>query len=527
MLFFADAKCTTKFLVTAVNQLYGVQLRIFPSVGGIIEDWSNYQEKDIRDYYLSTECGESYDKCMPPLVIFTDSLTVSVEHPTISVVVLPLSKAFGLLLIDGGGIINNIHILDLSNHDCSPTSVYHIKNSYYAICLNSVTNIVRLLELRLNTTHIDRSYVSDLEHPRINSVENMTNSIYIDLPSQSGSLIYFATGYEIFYFEPLDYLYGELDINNGLEENDCFVTAIDYIGGWEMIVYCNNDQAIYIDLNREFIFEIVDYVSGGQPYVCPNPDVYLAVFAEAGYVQYAFRSTQQAKNFEIFSDEFDNGICVGSIDTTLFVFTDRERGTQLLNASGNSIRSLSDTTCTNYPCQPLVLLEDQYLAIREKRGVNWYISLFDTHNNFSLVLEAKHTRADLMAITGSKTSNCTPTLPSKVLTSTTTFHPLPTITPSSIIHHQSSHTSNLNPLTLTVSLVTVGCAIIAIIVGVIFIIIGLMYSKRKRKSLHSSTVYAASQPISFEQRRHIHSQMVPGTNIEGTLILYVVVLLTI
>ena len=508
--FSADAECTTKFLVTAKNQMYGVQLRIFPSVGGIIEDWSTYQERQIRDYYLSPECGESYNKCTPLLVILTNTLTLSVEQ-IISIVILPLSQAFGLLLIDSTGLINKIHILDLSDHDCSPTSVYHIKNSYYTVCLNSETNIVRLLELHLNTTHIDNSYVSNLEHPHLSSVHNMTNSIYVDLQSQSGSLIYFATGYEIFYFEPLDYLFGELYIDNGLEENDCFATAIDYIGGWEMIVYCDNDQAVYIDLNREFIFETIDFAKDGRPYVCPNPDVYLAVFAEASYVQYAFRSTKQTKNFEIFSDEFDNGICVGSMDTTLFVFTDRERGTQLLNASGSSIRSLSDTTCTNYPCQPLVILEDQYLAIREKRGINWYISLFDIHDNFSLVLEAKHTSADLMAIAGSQTSNCTQSF--KIFSSQTTFQPLPTMIPTFNIHHQSHSDTSL---ILSVS-ATVGCAIIAIIVVIIVVVIifGLIFFKRKRKSSHSLPVYVASQPIAFEQRRHIHSQMVPGTSIEG------------
>ena len=384
-----------------MNSAKGVELRISPGRNS----GYNYQDKSIEDYFLSSECGRDFVNCQA-FVLAADS--ASENSPTLAaqsfIAIVPLNESLAFQKLtrdDNKGFLSfseeDPYIHDLRGVNCSPASPpYRVGYHHYMLCYNTDAEFVTLLTLKLNETHTEDIKVLDDEYLHVSSVRSVTNSLLVDLPEESDTVIFFATGYNIYYYKPLDGIVGELDI--GLEENDFFVTAIDYIGGWEMIAYCNNDQAIYIDLNREFIFETVDYRSDGQPHVCPNPDVYLAVFAEAGYVQYAFRSTQQAKNFELFSDEFDNGICVGSIDTTLFVFTDRERGTQLLNASGNSIRSLSDTTCTNYPCQPLVLLEDQYLAIREKRGINWYISLFDTHNNFSLVLEAKHTRADFMAV---------------------------------------------------------------------------------------------------------------------------------
>ena len=364
-----------------------------------------YQDKSIPGHHLSSECGSDFLKCQTFVLAVDSASERSNPAPAVQnfIALVPLNRSLGfqkLIHDDDKGFLSfseEPHIHDLRRVNCSPASPpYRVGYYHYMLCFNSEAKFVTLLTLKLNETRTEEIEVLDDEFLHITSVHSLTNSLLVDLPAQSDTVIYFATGYNIYYYKPLDGIIGELDV--GLEENDCFATAIDYIGGWEMIVYCDNDQAVYIDLNREFIFETIDYVSDGRPYVCPNPDVYLAVFAEASYVQYAFRSTEQAKNFELFSDAFDNGICVGSMDTTLFVFTDRERGTQLLNASGSSIRSLSDTTCTNYPCQPLVILEDQYLAIREKRGINWYISLFDIHDNFSLVLEAKHTSADLMAV---------------------------------------------------------------------------------------------------------------------------------
>ena len=320
-------------------------------------------------------------------------------------VILLLEKSLGFLKLTTDSVTGFLsfggeaHIHDLRIIDCSPASpLYAVGNYNYMLCANSESNFLILLTLKLNVTHLDKSAVLDEEYLHLTSVRNLTNSLLVDLPEQSGTVIYVAAEYTVYTYKPLYGIIQELDV--GLEENDCFAMAIEYIGGWEMIVYCDNDRAVYVDINREYISAIADFSRHGRPYVCPNPIIYLAVYAEEEYVLYEFLDTNQAINFEVLLSKFDNGVCVGSMDTTLFAFTDRERGTRLLNASDGSIRSLSGATCINHPCQPLVVLKDHYLAIREKRGVNWYVSLLDTHNNFSLVLEAGHVRADLMAVIG-------------------------------------------------------------------------------------------------------------------------------
>ena len=495
--------CSTMTLMTARNQEYGVELRIFNGVS------STYQEIEINNNFLSTECGDSYKKCEHLLLIpvtQNENNSALFTQQTKFIVVIPLLKALGLIVIGSTGLADKTYVLHLSTHECSPTAVYHIQNSYYTLCLNSESNILKLLELHLNTTTVENSYASNLEQPHLNSVDNMTNSLYVDLPSQSGSWILFANGYEIFYFEPLDYLLGELDVD--LEENDCFATAIEYIGGWEMIVYCDNDRAVYVDINREFIFATVDFAKDGHPYVCPNPNVYLAVYAEEGYIQYANRTTKQATNFEVFSSEFDNGVCVGSMDTTLFAFTDRERGTRLLNASDGSIRSLSGATCINHPCQPLVVLKDRYLAIREKRGVNWYVSLLDTHNNFSLVLEAGHVRADLMATFGSQSvGDCIGNhMPTSSVVSLPTTKTLPAVTQAPGSHIQPGHTP---VLVISLSVVAFVCIVVVVVVTVSVVVIYL--NRWKERFL----ACAASPHVGFEQRRDIEAQMVLGTYSRG------------
>ena len=395
LVLFLGAVHSNKFLVTATNVTNGVEIRTYDNSNS-----DSFEKTEITGYSLPLECGISFQKCHQLAIVSVNRSSLA-ERSYVAIV--PLARALGLLDIKVNSIgfpyiSGDPYIIDLSEpkYNCSPTSIYKIKNTHYIVCSNADAYYVKLLELKLNATHIEKSFVPSTEYPHLESVHNLTNSVYVNLPSQSGHVIFFATGYEVFYFMPLQYVIGELDID--LRGNDCFATSIDYIGEWEMLVYCDNNRAVYVDINSESIFATVDFNKDGQPYVCPNPDVYLAVYTEQHYIQYAFRSTKEGKDFQLSGRKFDNGICGGSQNITLFAFTDKKRGTQLLNASAGSIRSLSDATCINYPCQPLVMLQDQYLVIREKRGVNWHISVLDSDDNFSLVLEARYTEADLMAI---------------------------------------------------------------------------------------------------------------------------------
>ena len=404
---FADGVCINRFLVTVSNQTRGVDVRIFPGVNSN-KDWPSYDQKEITGYFLPPECGKDYFKCDQPLVVSSTSTlgasaTQREQAQQSYVVIVPLAKSIALLKLEIGsdGMLyfkKDLHIINLSGpkYDCSPTSVYHIRSSYYVVCPNSNSEHIKLLELRLNTTKLDESHLPVLENPHIDSTPNLTNSLYINMEPDGDPVIFFTTGYEMYFFRPIDYLIESWDIR--LRDDNCYATSIEYIGESEMIVHCKNDRAVYVDLNRESIFATVEYSKDGQPYVCPNPDVYLGVNTVADYIVYALRSSQYVKNFNIPMLNFNNGICLGSQNETLFAYTDRETGVHLLNISNSLVTTLSTTSCINYSCQPLVVLQERYLVIREKRGASWFVLVLDSTDNFSLALEAQHSEADLMAL---------------------------------------------------------------------------------------------------------------------------------
>ena len=491
--------------MTFTNQTNGVEVRIYSGVSNNV-DLTNYELREVNNHYLSQECGETFRKCNQPLVVTVNNPPHTESSGETSIVIFPLSRALGLLALHivNDTIGDELVVKDLTQYDCNPTSIYRIRNSHYIICSNAGTGYIRLLELKLNGTHLQESTVSDLEYLDIDSAHNRTNTLYVDLPSRSGSVIYFASGYNLYYFKPLDYLTGELSVD--LQGSHCSATAIDYVGGWEMIVYCEDDRAVYISIDRESIFESVEYSKEGRPYVCPNPDVYLGVITETEYIKYAFRSTKQVMDYGVPMSNFDNGVCLGTEDVTLFAFTDQQRGTRLFNATGSYVHLLSDTACTNYPCQPLVVLQDRYLVIREKRRGIWYSSLFDSHENFSLALEAKHSRADLIAIVESQNMvNCSPAdvgRSSYVLSASTT----PVLKPQYNAH-------------IGLFIITASAAVVAVVLVVLCTLCVCIYV-RHRKCTSLDTIVVSVPNIGFEQRRDItgHSTMVAGIAMEGIYI---------
>ena len=448
------------FLLTAKNQTGGVELRIYPDADGDAK-WPSYGQREVGGTLLSPECGDGFRRCDQLLIIADAALgsgETSASSPSTFVVILPLQKSLGMIKIKfadtGFPYSEEPHKIDVSvKYNCSPTASYSIHGSCYTICINSDARSIRLLRLKLNATNLEKSSVSDVE--AFNFDGNLTNTLYVDLPSRSGPVIFFATEYHIFYFKPLLGLIAELNV--GLRDWECSATTIDYIGDWEMIVYCENEQAVYVDINSESIFYAVQYGKEGRPYACPNPDIYLAVTAQ--YVTYAHRSTNLVTDSILPGRDFEDGICFGTENTTLFAFTDRVNGTQVFN--GSSFKMLSSRGCTNYPCLPLVVLRDRYLAIREKRKGSWYISIFDSHNHFSPALEAKHGSADLMAlIEGVKRNKIEVTSPKQA-------------------NEEERQEQENGPSTATI-LAAALTAVIASTVGVILILGGLIYTKRKK-----------------------------------------------
>ena len=418
------------FLLTARNSSKGVEIRLYVQETNEAQHLSGYEQKKLDNRYLSPECGDRFRRCSELTVVPAADPATTTASPAASVVgkatfvtILPLDRALGILKFTVGHLSGGIaHFIDLTGRNFSPSAVIQIEASYYVVCSNSELGTGTLLKLNLDTENIAKSRIPELEYRRFPPLHNVTNFLHVDLPHNTGHYIYFATGYRLLYIRPFDLVVGEVNIGLQKDKNRCFAKELGYTGDREMIVYCSDNQAMYVDIKKEYIWGMVEYAEDGRPYICPDHDVYLGVFSESGHILYGNRSTLEVKNFEAPMDIYDDGVCLGFKDTTLFAFTDRERGTRLLTAypSGGYIRSLSDSACID-PCQPLVVLEYRYLVVREKTQRDWGISVFDSHNNFSLVLEAHHSQADLMAAISA--SSMTPELPTNGGTSPTTDLP--------------------------------------------------------------------------------------------------------
>ena len=481
--------------LTATNQTQGAELRVFlPSNDS--QAAPSYRLREVKGHFLSPECGELFEKCKPLLVVVNQTNTRFSK----AVVLVPLSNAMALWGLDftSSGLTDKVHVVG-HNYDCSPRSVHRIRDGFYTICSNSETGFVNLLELKLNATHLEKSYFSNLEHPHMNSVANLTNSVYIELPSMSGDRIFFASGDSIFYFQPLDYLMGELEVN--LEDVGCFVTELGYIGEWEMIVYCANNRAEYVDLKTETITLRAEFGKDGRPYVCPNPDMYLGVHVSDEYIEYGLFSAEYANTIDVPMSSFDDGVCLGTENVTVFIVSDGERGTLLVNVSSSYIESLSRWPCTNYPCQPLVVLDSRYLVLREQREGDWHISVFDSHNNFSHLHSIPHVRADTLGYF----NTCVPPPNNSSSVFSTTPTPTPTPTPVYSSKTKVKLVAILLPVFIVLFLAVVG----AVIGGIAYYCYVRVVKREK----------VMTGGVGFEQRRRVEDQMVAGAVKEGMWVL--------
>ena len=381
--------------MTAENTSAGVEVRIFPSADKKSID---YERKEISGHHLTPDCGENFAHCNILAVVNIAGAEELQEH----IVILPLERAIGVLRLkinnlNGVLFVAETHIEELADSNCNPLSVYSIRSGYYALCFNREEQFIKFLRLSLNATDLDRLSIYVLE--TTDPMHNVANSVLVDLYDEP--YIFFPAGYELLAFKPLSHLVQTWDV--GLERRDCNVSALDRIGNKELLLYCQNDKTLYVDLNEEEVIETVDNAKQGRPFVCPNPDVLLSVNTEANYIQYALQSQTSVKNFQIPMLNFDNGVCFGSRNETLFAYVDREEGVRLLRVPEGSVSALSDTNCISYPCQNLVVLQN-YLVIREKRGANWFILVLDIKNNFSTVIQGFNSPADMMALVENKDS---------------------------------------------------------------------------------------------------------------------------
>ena len=370
--------------------------------------------KEIISYhFLSSECGVNNFRCQNLLVIPSELNATTTQY----IVFVPLVD--GLLLLDlrYNGVwlsFTGYHVIDIQNIGCSPVTSFQILRSAYTVCLGLRTQYLTILEVVLNTTSLSNTRITGplIRFHGLEDPPRVTNFEYIPLQQYSLYQVYFSTSRYLYALEPRSYLAHDIG-----ELASCdSVTSLAYAKDETLIAYCSDNSAVYFDLTLQDWINQTAYSERGQPFICPNPDIHLAVYPTS-YIQYGLWSQNTLENFNIPGLEFDSGICFGTQNKTFFAYNDREDGVYVLEPATFHQIQLSSESCLNQ-CDPLLVFDNRYLVLREHSQNDATAIVVDSKKNFSRIITAQHTQADLLAVlvaTGNRIScsiAATPLLPS-------------------------------------------------------------------------------------------------------------------
>ena len=389
--------CNDEYLITVENTTEGIIVNVLNKRNSVLQ----YQKFEGR--YLSSECGEHFFRCKD---LFVTSSTSTVKNKTIlyHIVFVPLHDGILLLkyLYNGASLSKtDDYFLEISI-GCSPTFISEISGNIFAVCLNQEKRNATVLRVYLDSTSIEHSRVSS---PLItsNGLTNLSDFKYInsDDSNPNDQQIVFASSNYIHSFAPLSYLSYPLGILGYCSIPGSLAYAPDDV----LLVYCHDGSAVYFSLSHEHAINQTQYSEHGQPFLCPNPDVQIAVFASASYVQYTVWSNNSRENFNVHDMKFDSGVCVGSIKHTLFAYNDKDKGVYVLDTATSNLARLSSKACLNSHCAPLLVFQNRYIVIREREKYDADVIVVDSQQNYATVITAEHVRADLLTLLIEQGSN--------------------------------------------------------------------------------------------------------------------------
>ena len=384
----SSPSCNEEYLIAVENKTNGIAVNVVSKHHrGVLE----YRE---FSHYLSSQCGEHNFRCQDLLVVSSASTAEKNKH----IVFVPLLDGIFLLEVSYNGKITDHYNLRINA--CSPTAVFKILERIIVVCLNQATGYLTTMRINLDAASIRSSTVSA---PQINHFSGLTNSPHLsdfkyinsdnsDIPNFQWIL--FATSNYVYSLSPLSNDFRAFSDDLG---NCSIPESIVYIPDDVLLVYCR-DSAVYFSLAYENVINRTHYSEHGQPFLCPNPDVRIAVFASASYIQYRVLSYNSRENFNIHDMKFDSGVCIGSKTHTLFAYNDVEGGVYVLDTATSNLAHLSSKACLNSHCEPLMVFQNRYIVIREREKYDANVIVVDLLRNYTAVITAEHVRADVQTL---------------------------------------------------------------------------------------------------------------------------------
>ena len=371
-------------VITATNTSLGVKVTVLSKIRRRQQHVFTFE-----NHSLSSGCGPQFWRCQTVLVK---------RYPILQqyVVFVPLENAIGILdyrYREDELLLHAYYVtpLSLTEVSCNPVGVFDILRSTYVVCLRS--SVLVIYEILLNRTHITKTLQRRRTSVRLPDSPNLlSNIIFISLGNSFDQKhLFFTVGIDVYKITPHEYviqMVGTLK-DSGTISVACTIAAA---GGQTVVANCERG-AIYFDLMYGQWINQTTYAEHGRPFICPNPDIRLAVFP-ASYIQYGLWSQNTRENINIPGLEFDSGVCFGTQNRTLFAYIDRAEGVYVLDPLTSNSTQLSSKGCLNGRCDPLLMFDSKYIVLRER--YNSTIIVVDS--KLSRIIEATDLSADLVTM---------------------------------------------------------------------------------------------------------------------------------
>ena len=448
-------------LLAIKNNESGLLLEIYqtlpvPENSCSVDDSGAHQWRDLAELEpqithfipgrsLFSVCGDQYFRCQELLVINESLFVQNNSREFITIVFVPLEN--GILLLsywyDSNNMTMERSIFTVNSSDCSPTVFYNINYKIYTVCISTEYEYIAVYELRLNLTGSVMEFEgAALIEPWVTSINvafstsnSLSNFIIVD------HMIFFAIGNTIIVMDindtKLTQQYPELPQCTQIHKLVLNVSA----GNQQVLVAYCTDRYTFFDpvygdwTNTQFSS------SSGVPYLCPDNN-YRATFFINGTLQFSLSDSllNTINNVNISS-----GICFESQNRTYFAYSDQQHNNvYVYDFFTQNYFPVSPYDCTYQDCPQLLLLEKQYLVIRDAN----HNLVLDTTTNFSLIINISSGIADILAVLHSNIySAITPSPPiiSTLINSLDLTSAIRSTQPAPIIIRSTSAVAQVSP----------------------------------------------------------------------------------
>ena len=345
---------------------------------------------------LSSWCGDQYFRCQELLV---ETLFLQDDGIKLNIVFVPLEN--GVLLLSNWYDLNTTsmewsHFI-VNSSNCSPTVLYKVSENFYImVCISSTDHYAAVYEVHLNLSRpmIENATLvgplTQINIPNSLSTSRLSNFILVE------HMVYFAVGNTIFFMDVFDLTqtqqYPELSTCTQIHK----LVPIIGDGNQQLLVAYCTDRYIYFDPVRGDWTTIRTFSMYGAPYLCPFDDYKVTLFInrtnEGDYLQF---SIQDSSPKTIWNVNISSGICFQSQNSTYFAYSDQQHNSVFVyDFITQNHYHVSSYDCSHVDCPPLLLLDDQYLIVRDAD----HDLVLDTETNFNLIINISSGIPDILAI---------------------------------------------------------------------------------------------------------------------------------